>query len=437
MLTESKHIRFAEVGTPQQRRGMRNAILLQCSGTLSHTAFISGLILVYLASLGVRSELILVLISLRVLIDALFRVPCAYVADHIGKKKVGMAGLGLTVVGFAALTLTGIGASDGREWAVAGSIAVFALGESMMISSWYALLIPIVPESVRGRFFGRLRVSWVIVGTLFVGISGFFLAKDASPFAYQCVLWLIVLGLVGRALIYARLPEMEKTSDNPEGLRRALGRTLRTGGYASFCAYLFLLALCTMGTPIVFGLIEKEELGFGDNQVVWMGNLMAVGLVLGFWLGGKAVDRFGTKPVFLICHFGYGAVLFLFLARHWLPGPAIAVVGASNLFYGLMYSLSSIAITTEFMALTPPENKSLSTSLVDALYRTGGALSGILAGWALGLGLFSRSWSFLGTPMSQYDTILLVWGLMVVMLVVTLGLVPSVIGKAQWVPRGD
>ena len=51
--------------------------------------------------------------------------------------------------------------------------------------------------------------------------------------------------------------------------------------------------------------------------------------------------------------------------------------------------------------------------------------------------MLSRSWSFLGTPMSQYDTILLIWGLMVVMLVVTLGLVPSVIGKAQWIPRGD
>ena len=417
---------------------MRNAILMQCSGTLSHTAFGSGLILVYLASLEVRSDLILILISLRILIDALCRVPCAYVADRVGKKKVGATGTVLTVAGFSALALSGFAAGPARPWAITGSIFVFALGESMMVSGWYAMLSPIVPESIRGRFFGRLRMSWQIVGVVFVGVSGVFLTKDAPFATYQWVLWLIVAGLIVRVWLYTKLPEMEPIPDKPDRLGPALGRIIRTEGYASFCAYLFLLALCTTGAPIVFGLIEKEHLGFGDNQVVWMGNLMAIGLVLGFWLAGKAVDRFGTKAVFLVCHFGYGAVLFLFLGRNLAPPAAtVGIVGVLSLLYGLMYGLSSIAITTEFMALIPAENKSLSTSFLDTLFRTGGAMSGILAGWAVSLGLFAPSWTLLGAPMTQYDTILLLWGLAVVMLVVALGLVPSVIRKAQWVPRGD
>ena len=141
--------------------------------------------------------------------------------------------------------------------------------------------------------------------------------------------------------------------------------------------------------------------------------------------------------MFLLCHFGYGAVLLAFLGRGLAPGPVIAIVGVLNFLYGLVYASASIAITTELLALIPPENKSLSTSLLDGLYRTGGALSGILAGWALGLGMFTESWVLWGMPMSQYDTILLFWSLMVVLLVVTLGLVPSVMRKAQWVPRGD
>ena len=428
---------FRDAATPPQRRAMRTAIVLQCFGTLSHTAFTSGLILVYLTSLNVVSELVLVLISTRVLIDALCRVPCALVAERIGKKRVGLTGLMLTVLGFSALTLAAFAPVGSRMPAIVAGIVVFAVGESMMVSGWYALLSPIVPVVIRGRFFGRLRVSWQITGVLFMAASAFVLTKDAPLAAYQGVFWLMVAGLVVRTVLYARLPELEQPSESPERFRPAIGRIVRTEGYVSFCAYLFLLALCTMGAPIVFGLIEKHTLGFGDDQVVWMGNLLAIGMVLGFGLGGKAVDRFGTKPVFLLCHFGYGAVLLAFLGRGAAPGPVIVIVGVLNFLYGLVYASASIAITTELLALIPPENKSLSTSLLDGLYRTGGALSGILAGWALGLGMFTESWGLWGMPMTRYDTILLFWGLMVVLLVVALGLVPSVIRKAQWVPRGD
>ena len=63
------------------------------------------------------------------------------------------------------------------------------------------------------------------------------------------------------------------------------------------------------------------------------------------------MDRFGTKAIFLVCHFGYGAVLFLFLGRNLAPASAVVgIVSVLSFLYGLMSGLSSIAITTEFMA---------------------------------------------------------------------------------------
>ena len=51
---------------------------------------------------------------------------------------------------------------------------------------------------------------------------------------------------------------------------------------------------------------------------------MALGGMLGFILGGEMVDRFGTKYVFLYCHFGFSAVLLLLLTRGVLMiSPAI------------------------------------------------------------------------------------------------------------------
>ena len=54
---------------------------------------------------------------------------------------------------------------------------------------------------------------------------------------------------------------------------------------------------------MIFSLLEKDVLGFSDDRIVLIGNLMALGGMLGFVLGGRMVDRFETKYVF------YAAIL--------------------------------------------------------------------------------------------------------------------------------
>lgn len=186
---------------------------------------------------------------------------------------------------------------------------------------------------------------------------------------------------------------------------------------------------------MVFNLIEKDALGFGDNQIAWMGAAFMVGSIPGFWIGGKLVDRYTTKPVFLGCHFAFGLVYSLFVARDMVSLPMPIILGVLHLAYGFTVSASSVAISTETLALIPPQNKSLSTSLIRLLHRLGSAMSGIVAAWMLGTGMLSEQWELRGYAMTQYDAILILWALMIVVLVVTLGLVPSVIGKAQWMPR--
>jgi MFS family permease len=160
------------------------------------------------------------------------------------------------------------------------------------------------------------------------------------------------------------------------------------------------------------------------------------GSLIGFFIGGKAVGRWGTKPIFLSCHFGFGLVMLLFLFRVTDPAPlAIVMLAVVHFLYGIVWAASSIAISTEMLALIPPDNKSISTSICTVLMRMGGALSGALSAWALNAGFLNERWTLLGRELSQYDTILLGFAIMVIMLVVTLGLVPSVLRKAEWVPR--
>lgn len=421
--------------TEAQRKGMRNTIIAQCFGCLALLAFSNGIILVFLTSLGTSDARIVTYLAFPFLFDALLRVPSAFLADSYGKKRIGFVGSVLMALGFFVITVAGSAEASTAQTCTAVGIAVYGIGIALSASSWFALLSPIVPSHMRGRFFGRLRFSWQLCGIVFVALCAWFLPERPPIWAYQVVIGLLALALAIRLFFYAKIPEMEKSTGPSGSFRKALLETLKADRYVSFSAYVFLLSLFTAGCPAIFGLIEKRVMGLGDNAVVWLGNLLMVGAVVGYFLGGKIVDRYTTKPAFLGCHLGYGALVFLFLSRDALPVPPVMTAGASHFLFGFSYAVSSVAISTEMLALIPPENKSLSTSLCMTLMKGGSGLSGLLSAWALSLGVLSDTWTLWGQTLSSYDAILLGYGGMVVLLVVTLGLVPSVLNKSEWMPQ--
>ena len=139
------------------------------------------------------------------------------------------------------------------------------------------------------------------------------------------------------------------------------------------------------------------------------------------------------------CHFGFGIILLLFLWRNLFTEEIRIVVGILTILFGMVQAASSIAMTSETLALIPPKNKSLATGLWFTLYSGGTGLSGILSGQALELGVFNESWIWLGQSMSSYDGLLLLSGTMVLLMTVTLGMIPSMIKKvpAGWIPQSS
>jgi uncharacterized membrane protein len=63
------------------------------------------------------------------------------------------------------------------------------------------------------------------------------------------------------------------------------------------------------------------------------------------------------------------------------------------------------------------------------------SLAGLGASKALELGMLSPTWAARGRTFTSYDTIFIACGAMVLLLVVTLGLVPSVLRPTDWDPK--
>jgi branched-subunit amino acid ABC-type transport system permease component len=76
----------------------------------------------------------------------------------------------------------------------------------------------------------------------------------------------------------------------------------------------------------------------------------------------------------------------------------------------------------------------MSNAFFMALSFGGVGLSGVVVSGVLQLGWLSSEWSLAGRVYNEYDTIMLASAFMVIILVVTLGLVPSVVRSSRIPP---
>jgi len=423
----------------ETKKAIRMILITTSLGGMSYLSFNNGLLLAYFSYLGIPSATILILLALPPLSQFVFMIPFSYLSDIYGKKLIGNFGMVLSIIGFFLMAIASVFPETYRTLVVSLGAGSFGAGTALIIGNWFALLHPIIPENIRGRFFGRLRLTWQSIGIIFTLVVIYILEQYPTLGMYQIVIGIITILMALRMIYYQLIPELDQIQSKKETFCKSFLKVLAIPEYLSFCAYCFLLTLFTGACPQIFNLIEKDVLHLSKVEIVFIGNLLVVGALAGFILGGRMVDRFGTKYVFLWCHFGFGLILFFFMWRGIFPGEVQITVGVLTILFGLVQAASSIAMTSETLVLIPAENKSLATGLWFTLYSGGTGLSGVLSGQVLDLGLLSDSWNWFGQSMSHYDGLLMLFGSMVLLMTVTLGLIPSVIKKTPvgWIPQGS
>lgn len=416
-------------------RGRRAAIAAQCFGAIGLVLFSNNFMLSYFKRLGMSSSHVLMLFAVPHIMALFLRMPMAFVADRFGKKKLGFAGLAVSLAGFSVFLIAGAAPEASVYLMLTGGILLFGLGSNITGASWFSLLSPIVPANMRGRFFSTLRISWQSVSVVFTLVSSMILSRVNAVRVYQAVLAAALVMMAVRIIFYRRIPEVENTERERKPFLRSLMYVVRLPGFMPFSAYIFLINLCTGSTVWLFGLLQREALEFSEGLVIKLGMAVLVGNIFGYYIGGKGVDRYGNRSVFLVCHLGFAAILTGVIGRVYLPGPAVLYITLLCMLFGVLHAAVGIATSSEMFALLPQENKSLATSFVLTMVSLGTALAGILPARMIDWGVLSENWTLHGRTLTQYDTLLIGQGIMVLMFTVTLGLVPSVIKQARWLPR--
>ena len=422
-----KQVSALRGATPIQRRGMAMAIGTQCLGSLGVAFAGNGLLLLYLLALDFDEAIALALTS-GLQLTNIMAIFFANWAEKRGLKWVGAMSLVLNAVGLALMGLVYLIPKDLRLLAMGVAIFVYSMGKPLFTGIWFPLLKGVIPEGLRGRFFGLLRFSWQLAALSFLMVCPFIIGDNGGAKIYALLLVGIVVAQVLRIFLFSRIPSPPlDPSQQDIDLWGAIRYSLHWPGLASFCAYVFLLTLATGMTHTTFALTEKMVLGLSDSVVVWLGNLGVFGSILGFLLGGMMIDRYGTKIIFLVGHFGAGILMFTFVARGGIPLPTLLTLGLCHGLAGFLLSAVGLAMTTEMFSLEPDRGKNVAYALMNSCMMIGSSLAGVLGAGAIKLGIFQEKWHLFGATMGAYDALLLLSAGAVMLLVVTLCLVPSVL----------
>jgi MFS family permease len=240
-------------------------------------------------------------------------------------------------------------------------MAVFTHISGNARSSWVGDLIP---ETMRGSFFGRIAMFTGIIGTVFVLGEGVFLDNIRQK-GLEAFSWLFGFGMIFgviNAALFLPQPEMPLVRhEKDHSFLKLVGETFRNRPLRSLILFASVWGLQSLAGPFwaVYQLRDLKMPFFGVGLTSSVLTLTAL-LFAPFW--GRIVDRYGCRPVLLLCTFVWGLCPLV-----WLPvdSPTLVycLIAPHHIIVGFMFAGFSVAMATLIYKVTPVQGRSVQMAI--------------------------------------------------------------------------
>lgn len=307
---------------------------------------------------------------------------------------------------FTGLILGGYGKGVGFIY-VATVILVFAVCRAIGETAFYPWMQEAVPDNIRGRFNAINATVGNVVALASVGLAALVIGKHAGLEAFM---GLIAVGVVfGFVSVWAAtyIPGGAPVKSNADQMKHFQGM-LEAASDRNFRLFLAGLAMLTFSAGVAgfIPLYLTHEVGISSSKVVLLSISASLGAIVGY-LWGWASDRYGGKPVLILC-LAISAlfpVLFILIPRH----SSYSIIVAILIMFGGGIFAAGVGTATQqimYVNLVPPEKNTRYMALYYALMGLIGGLSPIFAG-ALLEQTKNMSGRFAMFPIDSYTPLLL------------------------------
>jgi MFS family permease len=259
-------------------------------------------------------------------------------------------------------------------------------GVAIMISTpaWMAWMADLVPERIRGRYFG-FRSAAVAVTTLSATIVGGLILDYFRKSGQDHIGFAVIIGTAGVFALAATIL-LNKIPDRPPHQIRVPFQWSRLIEPFKDKRYRRLLEM-TLAWNLAIGISAAffaahmlTNLGMSFTQISLyscLASLVAVGLNRPW---GNLIDRFGSKPVLVFCALGIALVPMIW----WIPrADSLWILWFEAVYSGALWTGFNLAVFTLPIASSPREGRTMYLAMFSVVtgvaFFTSSTAGGILA----------------------------------------------------------
>lgn len=224
----------------------------------------------------------------------------------------------------------------------------------MSVPVWTSWMADLVPEGMRGRYFGQRNMIGGIATFAAILFGGFLLAffgKDA--FLGFTVLY--ILASIFRMLSFAsftRIDEPPARYSEPRLNVFGFLREIRSNEFGIFLLYYCLLIFSTAIAGFFFSVYMIRNLGFSYITYALIEGIYTIAMLAGNSYWGKVIDRFGNKLVLSVT-----GLMVPFVPIFWLMSPSPVILTFAEIFSGFAWAGMNLALFNYVIGFGSLKNK--------------------------------------------------------------------------------
>jgi len=355
--------------------------------TLTGGVFLTGFAL----HLGMTDLMIGLLASLPFLVTA-FQLPASIHISRHGERKTmafhgALAARGAWILLLMA-TVVPFGPPAVRLLIILGIIFLSYAAASVSYVAWLSWMSDLIPDEIRGRFFGTRNMLCGAAGTVVMLVFGKLLDRlngaccGSLPLGFGLTfLVAAVFGIFGLHFLN-RISEPVQGPTSEEGVSLGLlGRHLmKERNFRKLLLYAFTWSFSVCFAGPFFTVYFLRDLGYSYSFVAVLAGISAFTDILGMQVWGRISDKVKNKAVI---QFASWVAIFLPLAWATVRPEYIVFPVILHVLGGGFWAAINLCTSNLLLRITPRQNRPVFLSLFHMVTGLGSAMGPVLGGLVL------------------------------------------------------